>query len=130
MKKVYECVDPECVRNDAFSEIIKIQKQLEESKDQKLLEKIRKIVREELKKETEEVEKIRVGDVRRNGNDVYVVTRTYISSYSANFCADLLYSSGRLFQGCIIETVKHDKLLAHYDTWIAAVNGEEFKNEI
>lgn len=121
-----------CVRNDTSHKTKKIEKEIEDVKEQKLLEKIRKIVREELKKETEteDVDVVRVGDVRKDGLKVYVVTSFHSGScYDPTRAVDIVYTTGEVVACCDVDNVKNDELLARYDNWRDAIASEEFKNE-
>lgn len=71
---------------------------------------------------------VQVGDVRQEeGGDTYVITASFTAmwgeTYFSIICTDGDVVESVAKGGCAV-----DKLLAHYDNWITAVNSKEFRN--
>lgn len=74
---------------------------------------------------------VQVGDVRKEAGTNYVYIITYIGEdiFDGSKLYNLLYTDGEVASDVVCErAVKEDKLLAHYDSWITAVNSKEFRN--
>ena len=73
--------------------------------------------------------KIKVGQIYKRVDDIYVITKTFYNGCSGEYRAYVVYNDGTSDDWSYEFISEYSKLIAEYPTWQEAVNSKEFKDE-